>query len=113
VIPAAPLEDHIVRLVEFLHDEPDHDRVRVAAGDDAVHRHRLRVVGHEKRMPVGQDREFMHVGGVAVAHRDRVDHGVTAVHDDELIRALEIGGQSSARLHLEVGRDEASGCTDS
>jgi len=85
VVPASPLEYHVLGRVEFLDDEAGDQCIGVTARDDGAHIDRLSIVAHQKRVTVGKQLELVEVGGVAVAGGEAVHDGVAAVHGEELV----------------------------
>ncbi len=103
MVPAPPLEDDVLRLVDLLDDEAGHDGVRAATRDHGVHGIGLGIVGDEQGVSVRKQLHLVIVREVPVPAAEAVDDGVGGI-EPEVHSAVPVREQT-IRLSAEVERE--------
>jgi hypothetical protein len=106
VVPAPPLEHHVLGRVELLEYGAIDDGVGLSARDHLAHVDDLGVVCHHDGMTVGEKEELMKVRRITVPALERIDDRQRAVHD-HLDRPGDPDGAGDSR-HARV-REEPVG----
>ena len=104
VVPAAPLEHHILVAIQLLNDEADDPRVDPASRHDLAQVHDLAVVAHQDGVTVRKESQVVRVGRIAVSAGETVDHVVAGIQGVEAPGGRVEIGKPAVRLHLEIER---------